>query len=59
MGQNTIFNHWINTDFNLLEQYKMALVTGSGVISWEKGAFDLKLVVGIMDCTPEPKGEKE
>lgn len=51
MGQNMLFNHWINTDINLLENYKNAILLGSGHISWEKGAIDTKHIVGIIDET--------
>jgi hypothetical protein len=51
MGQNMIFQHFIQTDINLLESYKNAIMLGSGYISWEKGAIDMKQIVGIIDTT--------
>lgn len=58
MGQNMIFNHWVNTEINLLEAYKNAMLLGSGHISWEKGAIDMKSIVGIIDTTPEEVAKK-
>jgi hypothetical protein len=55
LGQNMIFQHYIQTDINLLESYKNAILLGSGHISWEKGAIDTKNVVGILDTTVENK----
>lgn len=51
MGQNMIFTHYIQTDINLLESYKNAIILGNGYISWEKGAIDMKQIVGVMDLT--------
>ncbi|PHA03000.1 hypothetical protein COE51_01265 [Bacillus pseudomycoides] len=51
MGQNMIFQHFITTDINLLENYKNAIMLGNGFISWEKGAIDTKQIVGIVDTT--------
>ncbi|MED3562365.1 hypothetical protein [Bacillus xiapuensis] len=49
MGQNMIFQHFVTTDINLLESYKNAIMLGNGYISWEKGAIDMRQIVGIID----------
>lgn len=55
-----IFTYWVDTDFNLLEQYKTALILGSGAITWEEGALDRNQVVGIFDRTlKETRDEEE
>lgn len=46
-----ILSHWINTDVNLLEMYKSALLSGQKIIVWEKGVIDLTAVVGLVDNT--------
>lgn len=52
----TVSMQWINTDVNLLEMYKSAILSGQKLIVWEKGVIDLTAVVGLIDTAPcEPK----
>lgn len=51
-----ITSHWINTDVNLIEMYKAALLSGQNMIVWERGVVNLSTVVGLIDNSPiEPK----
>jgi hypothetical protein len=43
--------NFINTDVNLLEMYKAALVSGADHLIWEKGVINLKYVVAVIDNT--------
>lgn len=52
-----VINHWVNTDVNLLEMYKSALVSVAIHITWEKGVIDVKSVVGIIDNTIEGRNK--
>lgn len=52
LGQHgSVMHHWIDTDIDILANYKSALVLGSGIIAWEKGAIDSTKLVGIFDRT--------
>lgn len=46
-GNGMIGVHYIQTEVNLIEVYKNALLMGHGQIVWDKGVLDCSQIVGV------------
>ena len=44
----SVFTYYIQSDYDLLEKYKEALLMGNGIIVWDKGVIDCSQIVGII-----------
>jgi 3-phenylpropionate/cinnamic acid dioxygenase small subunit len=44
----TVYTYYIQSDYDLLEKYKEALLMGNGLIVWDKGVIDCSQIVGII-----------
>jgi 3-phenylpropionate/cinnamic acid dioxygenase small subunit len=45
---DTVYTYYIQSDYDLLEKYKEALLMGNGLIVWDKGVIDCSHIVGII-----------
>lgn len=59
-AQNGIYNQYINTDIDLIDQYKTAIIQSKGYIMWEDGVIDYTKIVGITRQPPfKPATDKK